>query len=47
MIDSLRKSFYQEIQIQKDLNIKQIGDLDGITKFVFINRFGNPINQRL
>lgn len=45
MIDSVRQAFKQEVQIQKDLNIKQVGDVEGIKNFIFINRFGNPINQ--
>lgn len=45
MIDSVRDAFLEDMQIQKDLEIKQIGDVDGITNFVFLNRLGNPVNQ--
>lgn len=45
MLDVVRASFRKEKQIQKDLNIKQIKIVDGISNFVFVNRVGNPINQ--
>lgn len=45
MISSVREAFKKEKEIQKDLNISQTLEVDGIRNFVFINRFGNPINQ--
>ena len=45
MIEIVREALIKEKQIQSDLNIEQVKVVDGISNFIFINRYGNPINQ--